>query len=154
MLPFELLGFGLGAGLRDMLVAGRRGDGGELVLFHELRSGDGFTGVVGLLGDMPIRYTGGVICAGGAREVARGLVALPEGAEEAILEVEDAEVEDDRPLEEGVTKEDATAAVLVLADEPDEESRTLDDDPMFVANLLRLPPGGGIDGGEMSSLGP
>lgn len=138
-----------------MLVAGRRGDGGESELFHELRSGDGLTGVVGLLGERPIRYTGGVICAGGAREVARGLVALLEGAEEAILDVVDVEeVEDDRPLEEGVTKEDATAAVLVLADEPDDESRTLDDDPILVANLLRLPPGCGTDGGEMSSPGP
>lgn len=94
------------------------------------------------------------MCAGGAREGARGLVALLEGAEEAILEVEAAEVEDDRTLEEGVTKEDATAAVLVLADEPDDESRTLEDDPIFVANLLRLLPNGGADGGEMESLGP
>lgn len=151
-LPFELLGFGLGAILRDMLAAGRRGDVGALELFHELRSGDGLIGVVGLLEGRPIRYTGGVICAAGARAGPLGLLALPEGVEEALPEAAvDEEMEDGRPLEEGVT-EDVISVALVLSDGPNDARRALH--PLSVASLRRLPPSGGTDGSEMESPGP
>lgn len=106
---------------------------------------------------MPIRYAGvGATRAAGVREMPLGLPALPESVEEVESEVVDEEVEDDRPLEEGVIEEDAIAVVLVLAEGPevDDESRPVDVDPLPVANLRRLPPSGGTAGGEIESLGP